>query len=117
MLNLFRMGLAPSLAKSFSPVTSTNVEISPKNFLVFSFSPFATQVLIFKAIPSASSKLLNLNQDQSSKKVVFLVKSLYNWGYDNFTHRNAIEMKLCLRDRIWFKSRDNLFLVRKWPRK
>ena len=26
----------------FFPVTSTNVEISPKNFLPFSFNPFAT---------------------------------------------------------------------------
>ena len=29
---------------SFSPVTSTNVEISPKNILTFSFNPFATLV-------------------------------------------------------------------------
>ena len=27
---------------SFSPVTSTNVETSPKNFLTFSFHPFST---------------------------------------------------------------------------
>ena len=29
---------------SFSPVTSTNVGISPKNFLIFSFYPFAALV-------------------------------------------------------------------------
>ena len=29
-------------AKSFSPVTSTNVGISPKNFLTCSFNPFVT---------------------------------------------------------------------------
>ena len=29
---------------SFSPVTSTNVGISPKNFQTFSFNPFATLV-------------------------------------------------------------------------
>ena len=29
---------------SVSPVTSTNVEISPKNFVNFSFNPFATLV-------------------------------------------------------------------------
>ena len=29
---------------SLSPVTSTNVEISPKNFLTFSFNPFAKLV-------------------------------------------------------------------------
>ena len=32
------------LSNSFSPVTSTNVGLSPKNFLSFSFSPFATLV-------------------------------------------------------------------------
>ena len=31
-------------ATSFSPVTSTNVEISPQNFLTFSFNLFATLV-------------------------------------------------------------------------
>ena len=29
---------------SFSPVTSGNVEIGPKNFLTFSFNPLATLV-------------------------------------------------------------------------
>ena len=29
---------------NFSPVTSTNVGISPQNFLTFSFNPFATLV-------------------------------------------------------------------------
>ena len=61
---------------SFSPVTSTNVEFSPKNFLTFSFNPFPTLVQNFKFVPSASPKLLNLNQDHPSKKAVFLVKSL-----------------------------------------
>ena len=30
--------------KSFSPVTSTNVGLSPQNFLTFSFNTFATVV-------------------------------------------------------------------------
>ena len=51
---------------SFSPVTCTNVGLSPQNVLTFSFNPFATMV-----IPSASPKLLNLNQDHSSKKSRF----------------------------------------------
>ena len=63
---------------SFPLVTSTNTGISPENFLNFSFNPFATLVQNFKFIPSVSPKLLNLNQDHPSKKVVFLVKSLYN---------------------------------------
>ena len=61
---------------SFFPVTSTNVGISPQNFLTFSFNPFATLVQNFKFVPSASLKLLNLNQDHPSKKAIFLVKSL-----------------------------------------
>ena len=56
---------------SYSPVTSTNVVISFQNFLTFSFNPFATLVSNFKAISSASPKLLNLNQDHPSKKCFF----------------------------------------------
>ena len=61
---------------SFFPVTSTNVRISHYNFLIFSFNPFVTLVQNFKFVPSASPKLLNLNQDHPSKKAIFLVKSL-----------------------------------------
>ena len=60
---------------SFSPVISTNVGISPQTFLAFSFNSFATLVQNFKFVPSASLKLLNLNQDHPVKKAVFLVKS------------------------------------------
>ena len=61
---------------NFSPVTSTNVEFGPQNFLAFSFNAFATLVQNFKFVPSANPKLLNLNQDHPSKKAIFLVKSL-----------------------------------------
>ena len=66
---------------SFSPVTSANVDISPKNFLNFSFNPFATLVQNCYAsasyfYTSASSNLLNLNQEHTSKELVFLVKYL-----------------------------------------
>ena len=61
---------------SFSPVTSTNLGFGPQNFLTFSFDPFATLVQNFKFVPGASPKLLNLNQDQLTKKAIFLVKSL-----------------------------------------
>ena len=44
--------------------------------LTFSFNPFATLVYNFRFLPSASPKLLNLNQEHISKKAVFLVKSL-----------------------------------------
>ena len=71
LLTLFRMGGdKKDPPTSFSPITSTNVGIS------FSFSPFATLVQKFKAIPSISPKLLSLNQDNPSKRVIFLVKSL-----------------------------------------
>ena len=40
-------------------------------------------------IPSTGLKLLNLNQDRPSKKLVFLVKSVQNLSYDNFSHKSA----------------------------
>ena len=79
LLTLFRMGVVakrPPPSTSFFSVTSTNIEFDPQNFLTFSFNPFATLVQNFKFAPSASPKLLNLNQDQPSKKAIFLVKSL-----------------------------------------
>ena len=63
---------------SFSTLTSTNVGISTQIFLTFSFNPFAILVQNVKAIANASPKLLNLNQDYPSKKLLFLVKSLQN---------------------------------------
>ena len=65
-----------SPSTSFSPVTSTNVRFGPQNFLTFSFNPFATLVQDFKFLTSASPNLLNLNEDDPSKKAIFLVKSL-----------------------------------------
>ena len=56
---------------SFSPVTSTNVGISPQIFLNFSFNPFATLVQNFKAIPSANLILWNFNQDHTLNKSGF----------------------------------------------
>ena len=77
-LTLFRMrGRGKnSPPTSFFPVTSTNVEFGPQNFLTFSVNPFATLVQNFQFVTSASPKLLNLNQDHPLKKAIFLVKSL-----------------------------------------
>ena len=61
---------------SFSPVTSTNVGFDPQNVLTFSFNHFAKLVQNLKFVPSSSPKLLNLNQDHSSEKAIFPVKSL-----------------------------------------
>ena len=47
---------------SYSPITSgtsISMQVSPKNFLTFSFNSFDKLVSNFKAIPSASRKLLN----------------------------------------------------------
>ena len=64
---LFRMGVcktSPSPPTSFSPVPSTNVEISPQNFLTVIFNPFCHTVY-------ASPKLLNFSQEHPSKKIFF----------------------------------------------
>ena len=47
-------GAAKRPTTSFSHVTSTNLGLGPKNFLTFSFKPFATLVQNFKFVPSAS---------------------------------------------------------------
>ena len=76
-LTLFRMKRRQKgPPTSFSSVTSSNVGIRPQNFLTFSFNHFAALVQRFKFSTNASLKLLNLNEDHSSKKAVFLVKSL-----------------------------------------
>ena len=77
---------APST--SLSPVTSTNVGTGSQNLLTFSFNPFYTLVQRLKFVPSASARLLNLNQGQPPpppppllilhKKEKFVVKSLQN---------------------------------------
>ena len=46
----------------------TNVRIDPQNFLTPGFNHFVTLMQSFKTIPRASPKLLNLNQEHSSKK-------------------------------------------------
>ena len=74
MLTLFRIrGSKKALPTSFSPLISTNIGISPLNFL--NFNPFATLVQNFKFVPSTSPKLLNWHQDQPSKKATFLLTS------------------------------------------
>ena len=59
----------------FLPVISTNVGINLKNFLGCILQPFAKLVQNFKSIPSASPKLLNLNQGHLSKKQYFWSKT------------------------------------------
>ena len=67
----------------FSPVTSIDVRISPKNFLTFSFNTFTTLVQNFKVIPSASPILLTLNHQHPSNKLFFF-----------WSHRYKIEVMI-----------------------
>ena len=67
----FMGGVQKGPTTTFSHITSTNIRISSENFLTFSFSHFSTLVLNFNPIPSASPKLLNLNQKHLSKKFLF----------------------------------------------
>ena len=67
------MGPQKDPPTSFSSLTSTNVWISLQNFLTFSFNPFATMVYNFKFISRASPKLLELNQEHPSKKLMLLL--------------------------------------------
>ena len=101
---------------SFSPVISTKKEINPKNILTFSFNAFTTLAQNFKAISIANPKSLNLNQECPLKKLFFLVKSLYNWGYNNFSHRNVRVTKLCHKttSAIKFEWHDKILLVTSW---
>ena len=74
-MNFLRFTKEIMIAKSFIfcivlffPGTSANVGTSPQNILNFSFNPFVTLMGNLKFVLSASPKLLNLNQDQPSKK-------------------------------------------------
>ena len=69
-----------ALFLKFGPLPSKNARCAPA---------FGKLVKTLKARLIASPKLLNLNQDHLSKRVFFQVKPLQNWGYDNFSHRNA----------------------------
>ena len=60
----------------FEPSSGWREASIHQNFLTFISYHFATMVQILKTIPSSRPKLLNLNQDYPSKKVVSLVKCL-----------------------------------------
>ena len=90
-------GKRPLLPTSFSPLTSTNVGSSPKNFSNFNFDTFATLLQSLKTIPSANPKLLNLKQGLSSKKLFFYGQILIKLGLF-FSHRNARLTKIWSHD-------------------
>ena len=88
---------------SFLPITSTNLRISLRNFLSFSFNPFVTLVQNFTFVLSASPKLLNLNQDHPSKKPFFwsnpykikvvITSLIQTLELPNFGHMNTSTIK------------------------
>ena len=101
---------------SFPPVTSTNIVFGPQNFLAFSFNPFLTLVQNFKFVPSASPKLLNLNQDHLSKKRffwtnVYKIDLMITFLIETPQLPNFNQMNKSI---IWFESRDRIFLVTSW---
>ena len=101
-LTLFRIGWRQKgPPTSLFPATSTSVGINQKNFFTISFNSFVTLVKSFKTKSSSNPKLLNLKPAHPSKKNFFLVKSLWNCCYDNFSHRNARVTKLWSHDYIY----------------
>ena len=63
--------------KKYSPYQGMGEDQKdPQNFLTFTFKPFTTLLQDLKTIPSTCPKLLNLNQNNFSKKSALLVKSL-----------------------------------------
>ena len=100
----------------FPTVTSINVGIRPQNFLTFTFNHFVTLVQNFRTIASAIPKLLNLNQEHHSKKLVFLVNWSNPYKFEviitsliemlhlpNFGHMTTYAIK--------FESRDKVLLI------
>ena len=100
-LTLLRMGggkKAPPT--SFSSVTSGNVGISPKNFLTFSFNPFATLVLK-KVCTWCQSRITELKPRPPLQKSGFSGHYNVIRVYDNFFHRNARVTKLWSQDHFY----------------
>ena len=84
MLTLFRMraGAKSPLYQFFSYILTMKVRIRTKKFLIF--SSVAPLVWNFIDIPSSSPKLLNLNQENPSKKglsgqILIIMYNPYTW--------------------------------------
>ena len=80
---------------SFPPVTSANVGINLHNFY---FQLFCQTDMQIQGYTSSRSRITELERRAPLKNGVFLFKSLENWGYDNFFHRNANVSKLWSHD-------------------
>ena len=113
-------GVEKALPTSFSPVTSTNVRISPQIFLTFRFNTFDRLVQNFKFVPSASPKLLNFNKDHPSKKRFFwsnpynievmITSLIQTLELPNFGHVTTSIIKFESCDKIfWWRHRQNIW--------
>ena len=71
MINPIQAGGAKKPPYQFLPCNFYKRRIWLSKLFDFYFNPFATLVQNFKFVPSASLKLLNLNQDHPSKKAIF----------------------------------------------
>ena len=90
-LTLFRM----RGATSFSPVTSTDIRISPKTFWLLVYT-FCHTGVIFQGYTSCQCQVIELEQRPPFKKSVFSGLS-----YDNFSLINARATKLWPYDHIY----------------
>ena len=93
----------------FLPVTSTNVGISHKNSLTFSFKPFPTLLKNFRFITSASTKTTPPKSASSGHKIEIMIISLKEMlELPNFGHMTT--------SKIQFESRNKILLVTSWTK-
>ena len=71
LLILFRMGGGKKAPYQFFQCNFYKRRNQLPKLSYFQFQPFATLLQNFKAIPSLNLKLLNLNQEHPSKKLIF----------------------------------------------
>ena len=76
MLTLFRMGWGEGGGQKGTPYHFYPCNFNKRSTYLQKLFEFQFQSFWHKVIPSSSPKLLNLNQDHPSKKVIFLIKSL-----------------------------------------
>ena len=98
LVNLFQDGeYRKKSLPVFLPATSRDIGTRPQTFLMFGFNLSYALASSFKAISSASLKLLNLNQENPLKKSS---KSSGQIFENNFAHKNARAIKLWSHDHI-----------------
>ena len=98
---------------SFSPVSSKNVGICLQNILTSCFNLFDALLENVKAIPSASPKLLNLNQEHPSKNCFFLWKfykieschAIFTWHYLQYNLSHVVKFSSWRHEqKLWYHN-------------